>query len=79
MTSPMTLNQRKIDNYSMIASLEIETMGKLIKKIPGLRLLISSLPGAAFRRHVESRSQQAFSKPCLVNLISKDTHQVFYI
>ena len=22
--------------------------------------------------------QQAFSKPCLVNLISKDTHLVFY-
>ena len=26
-----------------------------------------------------SRYQQAFSKPCLVNLISKDTHQVFSI
>ena len=24
-----------------------------------------------------SRCQQAFSKPCLVNLISKDTHLVF--
>ena len=26
-----------------------------------------------------SRCQQAFSKPCLVNLISKDTHLVFYM
>ena len=26
-----------------------------------------------------SRSQQAFSKPCLINLISKDTHLVFSI
>ena len=48
-------------------------MGKLINKIPGSRLLISSLPGSA------SQCQQAFSKPCLVNLISKDTHLVFSI
>ena len=29
-------------------------MGKLINRIPGLRLLISSLPGSALRTHVES-------------------------
>ena len=29
-------------------------MGKLINRIPGLRLLISSLSGSAFRMHVES-------------------------
>ena len=29
-------------------------MGKLINRIPGLRLLISSLPGSALRAHVES-------------------------
>ena len=29
-------------------------MGKLINRIPGLRLLISSLPGLALRMHVES-------------------------
>ena len=46
-------------------------MGKLINRIPGSHLLISSLPA--------SRCQQAFSKPCLVNLISKDTHLVFSI
>ena len=59
-------------------------MGKLINTIPGSRLLISSLPGSALRMLVESlgqalRCQQAFSKPCLVNLISKDTHLLFSI
>ena len=41
----MTLNQHKIKNYVIIASLKSETMGKLINRIPGSRLLISSLPG----------------------------------
>ena len=57
-------------------------MGKLINRIPGSRLLISSLPGLALRTHVESLGklcQQAFSKPCLVNLISKDAHLLFSI
>ena len=59
-------------------------MGKLINRIPGSRLLISSLPGKALRPLVDiarlaSRCQQAVSKPCLVNLISKDTHLVFSI
>ena len=54
-------------------------MGKLINRIPGKRLLISSLPGSALRMHVDiarlaERCQQAFSKPCLVNLISKYSH-----
>ena len=55
-----------------------------MNRIPGSRLLISSLPGSALRTHVESLGKPrdvnlAFSKPCLVNLISKDTHQVFSI
>ena len=37
----------------IIASLKSETMGKLINKIPGLSLLISSLSGSALRMHVE--------------------------
>ena len=37
-----------------IASLTSSTMGKLINRIPGSRLLISSLPGSALRTHVES-------------------------
>ena len=44
----------KIENYVIIASLKSETMGKLINRIPGSRLLISSLPGSALRTHVES-------------------------
>ena len=74
MTSLMTLIQRKIENYIIIASLKSESVGKLIYRIPGSRLLILSLRGLALRTHVE---QQAFSKPCLVKSISKDTHLVF--
>ena len=37
-------------------------MGKLINRIPGSRLLISSLPGLALRTPVES-----LGKPCDVN------------
>ena len=55
MTSLMTLNQlKKIDNYVIIASLKRETIGKLINRIPGSRLLISGLTGSALRTHVES-------------------------
>ena len=59
MTSLKTLNQQKIESNDMIASLKSETMGKLINRIPGSRLLTSSLPGSALRMHVESHS-----KPC---------------
>ena len=54
MTSPMTPNQQKIENYAIIASLKSETMGKLINRMQDSRLLISSLPGSALRTHVES-------------------------
>ena len=50
----MMLNQYKIENYIINVSLKSETMGKLINRIPGSRLLISSLPGLALRTHVES-------------------------
>ena len=62
MTSPMTLNQHKIKNYVIIASLKSESVGKLINKKPGSLLLISSLPGSALRKHVE-----LLSKPPDVN------------
>ena len=54
MTTLMTLNDTKIENYIIIASLKSESVGKLINRIPGSRLLISSLPGSALRMHVES-------------------------
>ena len=56
------LNQHRNQNYVIIASLKSETMGKLINRIPGLRLLISSLPSSALRMHV-----QLLGKPCDVN------------
>ena len=62
----MTLNQQKNENYVIIASLKSETMGKLINRIPGSRLLISSLPGSALRTHVES-----LGKPRDVNMRSQ--------
>ena len=62
MTPLMKLNQHKIEHYVIIASLKSETMGKLINRIPGLCLSISSLPGSALTMHVES-----LSKPRNVN------------
>ena len=61
----------------IIASLKRDSIGKLINRIPGSRLLISSLPGSACFEDAcwiapqASRCQEAFSKPCLVNLLSK--------
>ena len=45
---------------------ECSPMGKLINRIPGSRLLISSLPGSALRTHVES-----LGKPRDVNMRSQ--------
>ena len=43
----VALSNVVIENYVIIASLKSETMGKLINRIPGSYLLISSLPGSA--------------------------------
>ena len=40
----------------IFASLRSETAYKLIYRVPGSRLLISSLPGKALRMHIESLS-----------------------
>ena len=48
------LNQHKIENYGIIASLKSKTKGKMLNRIPGSRLLVSSLPGSALKMHVES-------------------------
>ena len=48
---PSHLNDMKIDN--IIAILTFEPTCKLINGIPGLGLLLSSLPGKALRTHVE--------------------------
>ena len=52
-------------------------MNQLINRIPDSCLLISSLPGKASRMHVELLGLRAVSKPCLVNLISKDSHLAY--
>ena len=63
MTSPMTLNQHKNKKLPHNGKFEESSiMGKLINRIAGSRLLISSLPGSALRTHVES-----LGKPCDVN------------
>ena len=67
MTSLMTLNQHKIENLVINASLKSETMGKLLNRIPGSRVLISSLPGSALRTLVES-----LGKPRNVNKRSQN-------
>ena len=43
----MTLNQQKIENYVIIPSLKSETMGKLINRILGSRLLGCMLNSSA--------------------------------
>ena len=55
MTSLMTLNQLK--NKKLRHNFyfeECSTIGRLINRIQGSRLLISSLPGLALGTHVES-------------------------
>ena len=43
----------KIDNYVIIPSLKSEPIYKLINRILGLHVLISSLPGSVWRTHVD--------------------------
>ena len=65
----MTLNQHKNKKLRhVIASLKSETMGKMINRIPGSRLMISSKPS-----DVNKCSQSQ------VHLISKDTRLAFSI
>ena len=54
-------------------------MGKLINRIPGSRLSISSLPGSALRTHVESLGKPRDVNMRSQSLVSKDTYLVFYI
>ena len=50
-----SLNRHKNRNdYVIIASLNSESACKLINRIPGSRLSVSSLAGSALRMHAES-------------------------
>ena len=59
---------QKIESYVIISSLNSETMDKLINRIPGLRLLISCLPGSVLRTHVESLSNNRDVNMCSQSL-----------
>ena len=65
------LNDVNDANYIIIASLKRETIGKLLNRIPGSRLLISSLPGLALRTHVECSTSLAVSTSVLKALPGK--------
>ena len=60
-----------VDNYVNIASSKNEQICKLINKIPGSSLLISSLPGSASRKQVESLSKPRDSTSTLKSLPGK--------
>ena len=63
-------NDAELTQKSIITSYllvrRVNQLGKLRNRIPGLRLLISSLPGSALKMHVES-----LSKPRDVNKPSR--------
>ena len=61
----------KSDNYVIMACLKSETMGKLIYRIPGECLLISSLPGSASRTRVELLCKPRDSTSILKALLAK--------
>ena len=56
----------KLENDIIITCLKSNSTCKLINRIAGSRLLISSVPGSALRMHVES-----LGKPCDVNKLSQ--------
>ena len=75
----------KIDNYVIIVNLKSEPFCKLIIKTTKFKSFdIKFTMQALLQKHILNRSaslaiQQAFSKPCLLNTISKDSHLVFFL
>ena len=59
-------SRQRNENYVIIASLMSETLGKLINRTPGLRLLISSLRGSALRTHVTLNRWASLAMPTSV-------------
>ena len=60
-----------VDDIESTGKLNIKSACKLIDRIPGLRLLISSLPGSASRMHVESLGKPRDSQTVLEALPGK--------
>ena len=71
MTSLIMLNRHKSLLFCIIASLKSEPTCKLMNRIPGLCLLISSLPGSTSRMHVESLGKPGNLKSVLEALPGK--------
>ena len=69
----------KINKYVITNILKSGTMGSLINRITGSRLLISSLPSSASRTYDKSLDKSRESTSVLKVLISKDSHLVFSI
>ena len=66
------LNQLKNKKkYAIIASFKLKQMGKLINRIPGSRLLLSTLPGSALRTDVDRSASLAISTSVLKALPGK--------
>ena len=72
---------KNFENYLIIAtgSLKSETIGKLINASFDIKFTWLSFEKACWIDRQASRCQQAFSKPFLLNFISKDTNLVFCI
>ena len=80
MTSPMTQNQTKnliIASYSLVW--RVNQLGNTRFASFDISFNRLSFENACWIARQALRCQQAFLKPCLVNLISKDTHLVFSI
>ena len=71
MTSLMTLNQHKNRKFVIIASLKSESVGKLINRIPGSRLLISSYQAPLWKRMLNWSTSLAMSTSVLKALPGK--------
>ena len=72
------------NNKVIIVNLKSEPRSRLINRIPGSCLLISSLQDSALRLHGESlgrafKIQHEYSKPCLVLDIRRLSLSIFYI
>ena len=83
MTTTMKLNVTKIDFYVKIAHLKSKPTCKLIKRIPGLLFNIKftrlNFESAYWTARQALQFIKRSGKPCLVNLISKDTHLECFI
>ena len=58
-----------MDNHIIIANLKSEPMGKLTNRVPGLLLLISSLPGLGFENVFRIARQNVIFTLLVIKLV----------